>query len=61
MWSTWLGLSVKGRSNPRQYTTKKLPPYFFVENDYPDSQYEFGDETEGTKNLSPQKIFVTRF
>ena len=49
MCGTWFGQSGKGISNPRQYDTKKLPP-LFVENYYLDPQYEFGNQTEGTKN-----------
>ena len=45
---SWFGQSGKGRRNPRQYSTKKLP-LLFVENYYWDPQYEFGDQTEGTK------------
>ena len=45
------GSSGEGRSNPRQYGTKKWLP-LFVENYYLDPQYEFGDQTDGTKNLS---------
>ena len=43
-----------------QYGTKKLLP-LFVENYYSGPQYEFGDRTEGSKNLSQQKGFATRF
>ena len=37
-----------------------LPP-LFVESYYWDHQYECGDQTEGTKNWSQPKGFVTRF
>ena len=49
MCGTWFGQSGKGRSNARQYSTKKLPP-LFVKNYYWDPQHEFGDKNEGRKN-----------
>ena len=33
----------------------------FVENYYSDPQYEFGDQSEGIKNLSLEKGFITHF
>ena len=49
-----------GEEIPDNTAPKKLPATF-VKNYYSDPQYEFGDKTEGTKNLSQQMGFVTRF
>ena len=50
----------KGEVIPNNKAPKSYRP-LFVENYYSDPQYEFGDLTEGTKNLSQQRGFVTRF
>ena len=39
---------------------QKIPP-LFVENYYSDPQYEFGDQTDDTKNLSTQMGSVSHF
>ena len=56
IWPEW----KKGEVVPDNTAPKSYLP-LFVENYYSDPQYEFGDQTEGMKNLSQQKGFVTRF
>ena len=55
----WFGRSGEGRSNPRQYGTKKwLPLYELL---FRPSVRIRGPNCEGTKNLSLHMGFVTRF
>ena len=55
MCCTWFGLSGKGRSNHRQYSTKKWLPLFVMK-----YYWTKGTWTDGKKNLS-QIGFITRF
>ena len=47
--------SGKGRSNPRQYGTKKLPPTI-CRKLLLGSQYELGDQTERQEKIASRKV-----
>ena len=57
---TWFGQSGKGRNNPRQYSTKKLPPTICRELLLGPSVRIRGPDCQCRKNCQ-QKGFVTRF